>query len=190
MPIKECQKDPFSKVFLSKYPGQQAFSPEAKATLEVIAEASKTETVQLEWGHGRLHRLVTSSQVQTHVPHMRYVNAQWVCQKHTKDLGFWRCQRAPRKRARPGGALRLQKGRKVRAKLLRGHGGAFRAFISLERRGQRGRVDFAEVAQRFREERQANSARYQQACRIGNLATKRRAEGQTSFGANPSLAES
>eukprot|EP00971_Amphidinium_carterae_P343452 6483202-Amphidinium_carterae.1 len=76
-----CLQDNFSRAFLRTYPGVQVLSKDSLMSLNAIAEKHHVDTVQLEWGHGRVNRTLSISN-QTHVPSFEYVNAKFMAQKH------------------------------------------------------------------------------------------------------------
>ena len=168
---------PFANLIMQKYPGEALTSKDALMSLRVIGEHSKVETVQLEWGHGRVHRLISSVRTQTHTPHVSYINSQWVCQKHSRHLSGWNILSQTLSRPR-GRKRKAGKAKAARSKKVRGWGGAFRAFISLHHKGQRGKVDFKEASVAFRSARAQNSQEYQEAVSRGSLATSRQRAGQ------------
>ena len=182
--MADCTCDQFTLAFLRKYPGNEKLEPAALATLETIARMVKLETVQIEWGHGRVRRLISSSSIQTHTPHVEYVNAQWVLQKQRlrselRGKGRVRPRLVLKKRPAAAAASPL------RTKRRRGYGGAFRAYVSITTRGKQGRVDFQRAALEFQNEKEQNSEVYQEAVRQGLAATRRTRAGSTGFGAAP-----
>ena len=180
--LPQCLLDDFTKDFMQKYPGEKMTSQDARMSLHVIAAQAKTETVQLEWGHGRVHRLISTVSTQTHRPHVAYINSQWVCHKQSYLVSSWFRGRVAGPRPRHS----KRKGQQVQGparKKPRGWGGAFRAFISLSHKGQRGKVDFKQASQAFHQAREENTPLFQQAVQAGRLATDRQRAGQTGFGA-------
>ena len=77
----ECVFDQFTTKYLHKFQATGWGSPEALACLELVSQLGSTETIGVEHGHSRVHRVVSTQQVHTHVPTMSFVNGQWVCQK-------------------------------------------------------------------------------------------------------------
>ena len=63
-----CCQDSFTQSHLGQYPGDALVGADSLAVLEAVAVSASTETVGVEWGHGRVHRLITKSSVQTHTP--------------------------------------------------------------------------------------------------------------------------
>ena len=179
--LPQCLQDDFTKKFLGRF-GSRLTSKEAISCLSVISAMTPTETVQVEWGHGRFHRLVTAGSSQTHVPHVRYINGQWVLQKHAQNMSRAHLRKTSSVRTkvlkRPAASLRPQS-----TKAKKG-GGAFRAFISLVTRGRLGPIDFSAMGERYREEREQNTQLYQEAVRRGREGTRRKREGSTTFGPN------
>ena len=183
--LPDCMKDNFTTSFLQRFPAQEKHSREAIAALVAIGDSVKVETVQVEWGHGRVHRLIKASGVQTHVPEVGYINSQWVCQKFRARFtsrvaiagkhGLRRKRISKRPAASPQARI---------AKKRSGFGGPLRAFMSMRSRGSTGRLNFGAAAAAFRQEKEANSAVYQEAVRLGKVATDRTKEGQSGFGEN------
>ena len=168
-----CVFDDFTRSFLEKYPGPSLTSPAALGSLRFMSMISSIETVGLEWAHGRVHRLITSQQVQTHVPGMPFINAQFVCQQFCKGDSLIR---------KPGHNLLRQRRRvhagemarpKAKAKQHRGSGGAWRAFVSMSTRGQRGRVNFQQLGLAYRAAQAEDAGALQEARRVGAAATAR-----------------
>ena len=185
--LPPCMLDSFTTALLHRFPGEQLVSAESLACLRVIAHCLHCETVQIEWGHGRFHRIISHGCIQTHCPHMKYVNAQFVGQKFGS-----RQQRAcvgkgaglKRKRGKEG----QHAGGRAKGHQKRGTGGAWRAFVHLTSKGIQGKSNLAQLARRFRAEREAQTPLFLQAQAKGELATKRSKLGQRGFG--PSLHKS
>ena len=181
----ECMMDAFTLAFLKKYPGQQCTSQEAMVCLQVMSRAGSCETVGLEWGHGRVQRLVSAQKVQTHIPTMKYVNAQWVgqrysrwsyfCTRKLKTLGSQEVQKK-----RPAGSVGRPSGKR---RVFKKGGGGLRAFISLQKRGSKGRTSFKEMARAYREAKEQGGPQYQEAQRVGEAATALvQSTGKSAFG--------
>eukprot|EP00971_Amphidinium_carterae_P017556 345802-Amphidinium_carterae.1 len=64
------------------FPGDQLLSKDSLAILEALHLSSSPDIVSVEWGHGRVHRLIKKSSVQTVAPTVGFVSAQWLMQKH------------------------------------------------------------------------------------------------------------
>ena len=186
--LPHCVHDQFTSDFLKKYPGDRIGSSDALMSLRVLGEHTKVETVQLEWGHGRVHRFITSVSTQTHVPQASYINSQWVCQKQSQRQGKWSAPFIQRPSTRKL-KRKAQNKPLPKAKQPRGWGGAFRAFLSLHHKGQRGRVDFKTAAAAFREAREHNTEAYQQAVHLGSIATARQQAGHSGFGSQMRAAQ-
>ena len=189
--LPPCMLDVFTKTFLEKFPGEALLGSDAKCCLSVLALLTKTETVQIEWGHSRMHRLISSSSVQTHVPHMKFVNAQWVLQRYS-ERRFPRGLGAVRRRFRKAKQQVAKRRLSPRPKALKrtGAGGSWRAWVNKAARGQSGQADFKMMAERYRKAKQEGTVEYQEASERGASATARKREGAGSgFGRLGSVPE-
>eukprot|EP00971_Amphidinium_carterae_P098272 1944163-Amphidinium_carterae.1 len=64
-----------------------------------------------------------------------------------------------------------------------GHGGAYRAFLSLRYRGTKGRIDFSNIKDEYHQEQRANTELYQRCVQLGMVACDRKREdGVQGFG--------
>ena len=165
--------DSFSRSHLAAFPGAALLSEDSLACLNAVVHTSSAETVGVEWGHGRVHRLITQSSVQTHTPNAEFVGAQWLCQKvQQRKQQNWRAtQEAQQKKndTRPAGQ---EMEVKEIAKKRRGGGGAWRAFVSKRARGQLGQVNLQQLAIEYREAQQQRTPEYLEAERSGQAATE------------------
>ena len=146
-------------------------------------QAGAVETVGLEWGHGRVHRLITKSAVQTHAPSLEFVAGQWLCQRvqHRFRAKSFTTKRSARLQAKPGGRP-AQPGQGAVPKKRKGGGGAWRAFVSKRRRGLAGGGSFNFGAE-YREAKERQTPEYLEAVRAGKAATQRaKATGAPAFG--------
>ena len=78
-----CPKvfDDYSLDFLRSYPPEHGLSAEAKTVLFTTLKLSSVDIVNVEWLHGRVHRVLSAQKVQTHVPTIEYVNSQLLLQR-------------------------------------------------------------------------------------------------------------
>ena len=178
-----CCKDAFTTAFLKKFYTPRGLTEEGMATLRLVSQAASCETVGLEWGHGRVHRLITAQKAQTHVPSMPFINGQWVCQRYCAKLQFARNPgrslvrqarlKRPAQRAAPQQA----------AKRRRGGGGSWRAFISLTQKGRRGPSDFRAVSREYRAAIREGGVAARQAEQVGAAAAAvKKATGRSGLG--------
>eukprot|EP00971_Amphidinium_carterae_P352343 6492556-Amphidinium_carterae.1 len=178
-----CLQDGFTEGFMKRFPGKSLHSPECKLCLKVLAKA-KCETVQVEWGHGRLHRLIKAASVQTHTPKLSYVNSQILCQKYAMKMRkYTHVQRRLMKQKRGAEqnlSSRVSAGASHGKK--HGHGGLYRAFISQTYRGTRGTPDFKEAGRLYRAALDTNTEILQAAAKRGKVATARAQAGMPAFG--------
>ena len=181
-----CMLDPFTAAFVKHFSDEGLASETSLTCLNFLAHLASTETIGIEHGHGSVHRLITAQQAHTHIPTMGFINAQWVCQKLCKGLGG----RGLRSRG-PSSSKAVQhrfcQKRKLHQaggppKRKRGGGGAWRAFVSLQRRGARGRADLGAVGVRYRAAKEAGSAEFAEAQRVGEAATHTAKTGAGGFG--------
>ena len=161
--LQPCCLDSFSQAHLEAFPGEALLSPASLATLSAVLELVPTEIVGMEWGHGRVHRLICKSSVQTHVPTLDFVGAQWLCQKVHQRAGSvceGAAQRAkshrPSQKAAAPAAPPVQAAPKKRR---RGGGGAWRAFVSKRTRGAPGSASF-DLGQEYRDAKEQQSPEY------------------------------
>ena len=180
--LRPCLLDPFSRDFLAAFPGEQLGSAEARATLDMLAGTVATETIGVEWSHGRVSRLLKSQSQQTHTPTLSFTNAQVLCQKQRQRWGGT-CAAKAQKLQENAQARGLATTKAAAPKQRRGGGGAWRAFTSMQTRGQSGRVDFASLGQQFRALQETGGQPLATAQEYGQAGTERhRLTGQPSFG--------
>ena len=182
---RQCCQDDLVKKHLQLYPDEQLLSQDSLAALTTLALLAATETVGVEWGHGRVHRLVKKSSVQTHTPTTAFVGAQWLCQRAVhrgkQTLSPPEASKPVAQAAPSASALPVLEERP--AKKRRGGGGAFRAFVSQATRGQKGSPDLGDIAQQYQTAKAQASPAYLEAQRVGAAATERhRSTTATSFG--------
>ena len=181
-----CMRDPFTTAFLNKYPGEELGKQESLAALSLIAQSMATDTVSIEWTHGRIARLVNVQKVQTHVPSMSWLNGQLLGQKHwmrrVKHNSL--LVNSVRKKLKASRSSRQKSTADATShKKAPSTGGAFRAYISMKARGHKGTPDFRLLAEDFREARATNSGEYQEAMRMGQAGTALHQEtGEAPFG--------
>ena len=77
-----CCLDNLTTKHLQKFPGSELTGADSLAVLEALCVVGSTETVGLEWGHGRVNRLITATSNQSKRPSLEFIGAQWLCQKH------------------------------------------------------------------------------------------------------------
>ena len=178
-----CMQDSFTYHFVQQY-AEELTSLEALASLRLVAQTCATETVQIEWGHGRVQRLLGAASHHTHAPHLKYINAQWLCHRHS--LRHTSHERGDKRVARRVAASK-RKGRdhtgSPAKKRRRSYGGGpLRAFISLASAQQVGTINFKELAARYRREKTEGTELYRAALEEGRAATERRRRGEAGFG--------
>ena len=125
-----CVLDEVAEQFLQTFGQQPLTSQAAQAALQLFLSVTSTETVSIEWGHGRVHRLITSLKTQTHVPSMEYINSQFLAQKYVARAQKARAigKRPPKGKRKLAGAQALGRPLK-KAKASSRSGGAYRAFV-------------------------------------------------------------
>eukprot|EP00971_Amphidinium_carterae_P036923 725702-Amphidinium_carterae.5 len=65
-----CMLDPFSQHFINTYRVEGLLSKDALMFLHLLCQTASPDTVHLEWSHGRIHRAIHQTSVQTHAPSM------------------------------------------------------------------------------------------------------------------------
>ena len=140
--------------------------------LQFIAQMSSVDIVEVEWLHGRVHRVLTTQKVQTHVPSSTYLSSQMVCQRVKLRKAAASTPAALRRRTLS--TWRLKHPRPVRhhKRKHRGGGGAWRTWTSKRLRGQEGPADWAELAAEYRIAKQERRADYMEALEGGQAATE------------------
>ena len=179
--LPPCLLDEFSKDFMHRFPGPELGSQDAKMCLHLIVERSHCDTVQIEWGHGRVNRLISVQSSHTHAPRFEYVNAQFVAQKHQERRQACKFQTAGKaskvgKRTSSAGVGVLEQEppeKRAKTRPPGGGGGAWRAFLNLKQKGTQGRTNFSDLKHEYRAHKEAGTPQYQQWVRIGAAATKR-----------------
>ena len=182
---RPCVRDPFTAKYVEQFGEQGCASPDAKAVLNAVALMASPDTVSVEWGHSKVHR-VLNSVAQAQKPTMEYLNAHIVCMQHASRrlvaqgaglAGKSKCALA----ALSDSGLQ-QRPLKV-AKKPAGGGGAWRAWCSEHRRGKAGGGDLARLGREYREAKRNRTPAYLAAVQRGRAATARRkAEGVRAFG--------
>ena len=182
--VPECCLDDFSKGYLAAFAGGQLRGAESQAVLQAICACASTDTVNVEWGHGRVNRLISATANQSHRPSLELIAAQWLCKKHhQRRSSLCTAPRAAEGEIRAGAASSEQPEVERPQKKRRGGGGSFRAFLSMSTRGQKGRPDLKQVSHQYVEAKRLNTPDYQQATVMGAAATQRHREhGVPSFG--------
>ena len=186
----KCCQDSYTQAHMAAFPGLSLASADSIACLQGIVSVVPTETVGIEWGHQRVHRLISKSSVQTRAPSMEYISSQFLCQKvqqQAKDPVTSLPSNQPEKLRQPADpdvfAAVEDQGRPLKRR--RGGGGAYRAFISKRSRGKSGQADMAALTAAYRASKAANDDEYQEALRAGRAATLRH-KSTTSRGFGPS----
>ena len=181
--VQPCCHDELTSQHIKAYPGELVNSEESLSCLNAMTSLSSTETVGVEWGHGRVHRLITKSSVQTHVPTIDFVGAQWLCQKlQQRHLGQSPPVPPPTSE-QPEPQTPGQPAAESTGKRKRGGGGAWRAFVSQQTRGSQGQADLRQLSARYQEAKRLRTPEYVAAEEAGQAATKRhKLQGQRAFG--------
>ena len=162
-----CVVDEVAQQFLQTFGQQPLTSQAAQAALQLFLSVTSTETVSVEWGHGTVHRLITSLKTQTHVPSMEYINSQFLAQKYV----------ARAQKARDIGRSLSQRKRQQRPAQ------SYRAFVTLATRGQQDRPHLEAVARDYEEQKREQSPLYLQSVRLGQIGTAlRQRTGGPAFG--------
>ena len=182
-----CQDDFFTRRHLEAFPGATLLGADSLAVLNAVVSTTHSETVGVEWGHGRVHRLITTAAVQTHTPTTEFIGSQWLCQRIGQVAAAARGGRQADREETATPALPAQappQGQEMATKRpQRGGGGAWRAFVAMRTRGATGKVDFPRLAEDYRAAQSNNSLEYQQALRAGEAATVvHRTTGMPAFG--------
>ena len=182
----ECRQDSFTKGFCKQFPLKEDLSIDAdgRACLQAMLQSISTETVGIEWGHGRVHRLIQAGSVQAVTPSLEFIAAQWLCQKHHQRIsrtGLHNTEKHTKVGEDPEAEAASDDPAPKRRKT--GGGGTWRAYISLTTRGQKTSPDLKELGQRFQRDRAEQTQIYLQAQELGAAATRRHQEaGALSFG--------
>eukprot|EP00971_Amphidinium_carterae_P333484 6468260-Amphidinium_carterae.1 len=79
-----CLLDSFSAALVGCVKAGHLSSAEAEAIVESLLNTLSPDTVDIEWGHSRVARLLRVEGASTHVPSMDYINSQYVCYQHTQ----------------------------------------------------------------------------------------------------------
>ena len=187
--LPQCMLDDFSQAFFQRYPGPLATSPEAKQVLQVMAQMSYTDTVTIEWSHGRVSRSVRQQAVQTHTPTLSYINGQMVSKRFwqrkvtASSFPSFRRRGHASQRPRPAVGQVVKKSKKAG-----GGGGTFRAFVSVRTRGQKRRPAWQSLAAEYRAVKEAGGDEVRRLARMGQAATAyHRQTRLPSFGPAPRL---
>eukprot|EP00971_Amphidinium_carterae_P352411 6492583-Amphidinium_carterae.1 len=182
--LPRCMQDDFTHAFLTSFP--DLLSEDALMALKVIAEKQRVDTVQLEWGHGRVNRAL-QQRIQTQKPSLEYLNAMFVCQKHreqTRQLkrrGWAQCLSSPDAAAQQMAADSLPASDAKCKK--RGGGGAWRAFLAEVAKGGSSKADVKALTRQYKQEKLDDTESFQRWVRVGKSATLRhQLTGLPSFG--------
>ena len=169
--VRPCMQDAFSFRFMQRFAGEQLTSEEALACMEVLLESAHTDTVPIEWTHGRVARLVKVQKVQTHVPTMGFLNGQLLGQKHCARNASATSTATLSASASSSTRRKRRAGQGLQSRPSRGGGGAMRAFIRLRTFRQKGRCDFKALAAEHKEAKRCNTEDYQRALQVGRAGT-------------------
>ena len=184
---RSCVLDDFSRQRLRRFGGEQLCQEDSLTCLRAMQRVASTETVGIEWGHGRVHRLTCKSSVQSQAPSLEYVSAQWLCQKVVQRAAHtWSGLPKVSSHATAPPAATGAEGERP-SKKLRGGGGAWRSFVSMRQKGRTGPTDFQTLAVQYKEAQAANTPDYQEGVRLGAAATQRHkiTGSSSSFGPRP-----
>lgn len=144
---KPCLMDPWSKSFVKHYEGRLA-SDEAMADLAATAFLVQMDTAQIEARHSGIRRRLVKAGVQTHVPEIERVSAEFCCAYLSREHG--RLKRLVRDSCAPGKASNGEGDARPK-KRRRGGGGSWRAFCHTKCAG-RCKADFAKLAVEYHAE--------------------------------------
>ena len=181
---RPCLLDQFFQSLLSQFPGDLLNSPEARCTVAMFAGQTPTDIVQIEWSHGRVHRLLKAQSAQTKEPSLDFINAQTYCMK-VKQRHAGLCSSEDRTMIVPVPDKEAATDEKqTTLKRPGGGGGAWRAFTSLRSRGSGEKPNFQALAEAYQEAKRSLSEEYQLALSMGRAATflHRAEEGPTNTG--------
>ena len=182
-----CELDDFSSGFIKTFQNEGVDSEAALAVLQAVALCIPTDTVGIEWGHGRVSRLIKAQSQQTQSPSMGFVNGQFVCMKQRQrfsqsldaKVAAFSQDLAGRRRGQPSGS----KASAEQVAKRRGGGGSWRTFVSKRARGQHGKADFKALAAEYQELQETGGPDLAEVQQVGVLATRRHAQtGEGSFG--------
>ena len=136
-----CCLDELGAAYLQKYPADTCtYQPgtEEYAALAFLAENVHIDIAGIESRHAALRRLALKKSLQTWVTSFQHLSAEFTC----RQVGACRVpehrKESPGSAARPSDAKPANKKSKTEPKKSGGGGGAFRAYIHLQYRGQKG----------------------------------------------------
>ena len=178
--LPPCMLDSFSSQFVKRFPADTLRSTEARTCLTALSLALKTETVQVEWGHSAMHRLISTSSVHTHTPQMKFVNAQWVLQRYSQRRYPPQSRRTSARKTLPKPVPSGKPSARAKGSKRKGGGGSWRAWVNKAARGSTGVVDFQALSATYRQARQEQSEAFTEAAQRGAAATARLKEGASS----------
>eukprot|EP00971_Amphidinium_carterae_P335243 6470973-Amphidinium_carterae.1 len=180
-----CMRDKFTSHFLQVHPN--LLSDDSLMCLRAIAAKHHVDTVQIEWGHGRVNRVLTHSS-DTNCPSFQFLNARFVCQKHRDRWGqlvkrgctsILEESQAGVDKEEPATAASVES-----VKPARGGGGAWRAYISAVKKGTKGKPLLKGMNAKYQQEKAKGSKEFQGWVAAGKAATIRHQhlKGGASFG--------
>lgn len=188
---KRCVQDELSQSLCSLFPSVEAFaSNDCLKIIEAIALQGETDIGPIERQHAISRRVIQTRSL-THGVALRSLSADWLLrqsiQKKTDSFTFLhfdsnhaieKLKRQQKKHYKQHMNMNLKKKR-------RGGGGAFRAYVSSQTKGQTGKPDAAalkEIARKYKLLDQEQKEFYAEA---GILGTKSHRMGLHSFGPQP-----
>ena len=171
----ECVRtqDDFTVDFFHKYPPKQGLVPEARAVLLSVAHMASVDIVDVEWLHGRAHRLLQSQQVQTQLPTIGFLNSQLLLQKFKLRRAGSCALMTLRRRMQTTWRLKHSSKRVLKKRKRRGGGGAWRTWTSHRVRGQAGAADWSALAAEYRAAKEARTEEYRAAEAAGAAAAQK-----------------
>eukprot|EP00971_Amphidinium_carterae_P026880 530208-Amphidinium_carterae.1 len=177
-----CMQCPLTKTLLKHY-GNNLLSEDMLMILRALAEQQRCETVQLEWGHGRVNRLLSVQRQHTHAPSLEYLNARFVAQKYQGRVANLKKRGSKVPCAVASEQDMAAHDIDKNLPKSRGGGGAWRAMVSETQKGRCGRVNFAELQQVYVRAKADNSEDYQRWVQMGKAATvKHKLHAGSAFG--------
>ena len=192
--MSECVLDEWCKSLRRRYPtltGDEFFQ-----VLYTVAVLLRVDVSHVEARHASIRRFLTAGSVQTHQVSLPTLSAQWLFQQfrtsrnHSGSHRVGKASRAAQRRQQRTSELkRVKKLRFSKAgkpEQRAGYGGAWRAWVRMKANGRTpGRLNFTQLSAEYKAAKEANTAEFQEAQRVGAAATSLgNATGRHGFGGN------
>lgn len=174
-----CLLDEISEQFLQQFPNAESYnSADATAILLAMATMWEVDITLIEARHAAVRRLVKARSVQTHVLKLDFLNGDYACRQHARQLLRFYPER-PQTLKKKKASAKVRKISKKTGKPIRRPGGAWKAFMHVNLKGKFSRQSMGQLAQQYRSLHETEKEWFKD---LGEMAKLRAASGLAGFG--------